>query len=480
MSEVLGKGLALTRDAVAADMRGDLDEALRAYRLAVDLLRQAQTEAQAPEVLAVLPTKIKEYQQRIDALELEITPPGLDLSILERTLPPRPIVEKSVAVSKTQYSPLDLEFYEAQGTAASVSPTSPAPTGSAIGTPTGTPTPAGTGTGTSTGSGTRILSESDPASSSSTSSVDPSQNLLPSKGRVLSSMEEVDPADQPSPAQGVRKVGRRGEIALERALALAKEGRSLDFQKRYPEAFIAYMQSLEYFSDAARHAPVGILTALNEKMAACLTRAEVIKLGLMKQGIKPEVPVVELESEESVNEYHDRVSPTSNIDGRIGITEKTTVSSFWNDKNPYHLSVKIDRNMVPLGGHLTVDVRIVNETAVVTDSIRIYLMQWTTLTDVAANGKKLHRSSSRKINQIYYRDQRKFPLDGHRRYAGRVRYDIPREVEITESDHSASYALEYEVAVQCELVGHKNLGLAFPIRLYPVATSAPEAGNGTS
>eukprot|EP01124_Arcella_intermedia_P015877 TRINITY_DN22437_c0_g1_i1.p1 TRINITY_DN22437_c0_g1~~TRINITY_DN22437_c0_g1_i1.p1 ORF type:complete len:365 (-),score=106.24 TRINITY_DN22437_c0_g1_i1:10-1104(-) len=259
------------------------------------------------------------------------------------------------------------------------------------------------------------------------------------------------------------KTLKRGEASLERALHLANKAKSKDTAKKYIEAFIYYTQALEYFADAAKNAPGGIMVSLNKTMKAYMERAETIKTVLDKYKIVPKVSKPFFPQEEDVSEYHMRMASECQVDGRIGPVTKKLTTSFWNDGRPFFFQVQLKKNIFSPGDEVDIDVVIDNKTGVTIGALRVDVVQFNTTTTIALNGTKKTQTNITIISpQIF---KKAFPLSTGTFKGPIKKYTLPLEMDRTEADSSACFAREFELRVQCEIYYHQNVILPFHIRV---------------
>jgi len=316
----LQKGLKFASDAVQKDTSGNYHEALGLYKSAIGYFKEAQSEDDlSQDIKNILPTKISEYEQRVN--QLQITIEKDQLSILFG--PGDNQITTTSHIQRTQ----------------GLSP--PLPSNEMFSGP--------------------ICYSSDDSHSDSDC-----DDCHSDKGRKI-------------------RPGRRGELSLETALNLVNKAKKKDLSKKYVEAFILYMQALEYLSDAAKHAPGGILVSLNKNMKAYVERAEKIKVILEKYNKVPKYSKPVFPTEESVTEYHLMKAHQSGIDGRIGNPEKKITTNFWNDGRPFIFQVQLNKNDLDIGDTIEINVLLENKTSIEVDSIRVHLNEFITTTTILVN-----------------------------------------------------------------------------------------------
>lgn len=247
-------------------------------------------------------------------------------------------------------------------------------------------------------------------------------------------------------------------------LSLANKAKRKDLSKKYVEAFVLYMQALDYFADAAKHVPGGILVSLNRTMKAYVERAEKIKKTLEKYNKVPKFnkPVFKIED---VTEYHLKQVHEKGIDGRVGTVEKKIMTNFWNDGRPFIFQVQIDKNVVDVGDTIEISILLDNKTSVEVDSIRVHLNEYITNTTILLNGRKQTNCIVNRIGRLHFKEDSKFPMSMSK-FKGKLKYELATTLDGTEADTSACFAREHELSVQCIIPYHQNVVVNFPIRIH--------------
>jgi len=225
------------------------------------------------------------------------------------------------------------------------------------------------------------------------------------------------------------------------------------------------MQALEYFSDAAKHAPGGILVSLNKTMKTYVERAEKIKGILEKYNKVPKYSKPVFSTDESVTEFHLREAHEKGIDGRIGSIERKIITNFWNDSRPFIFQVQINKNVLDIGDIIEISVLLENKTSIEIDSLRVQLNEFITNTTILVNGRKQTNCIVNRLGKLIYREDSKFPMSTGR-FKGKLKYELASCLDPTEADSSACFAREYELSIQSVIPYHTDVALNIPIRIH--------------
>lgn len=313
-------------------------------------------------------------------------------------------------------------------------------------------------------------------------------------------------AESPSAeSKAPRVVGRRGERALEAALREAARAQAAEDTAQSDAdraaALRRYLVALDYFSHTAERmpacsgllcslslcctlpcyttdAPGGVLVSINRSMKALMARAEALKAALLKAGHDarawtPAPDEVRVEPERVLSRWHAERLATRGVDTRLGALTATVNSALWNDSRPdaVRVTLTLERNVlilpsqtdsvtapVPLRVRVGVDLR----ASVRVTALRVSLLQVRSAC-VRVRGP-VTRATRVLVTQLHAHAQR-FPLQGPAEFRGALTLAVPALTEPSECDTSASFALEYEVALSAILAYHDDVTVTVPLRI---------------
>jgi len=105
-----------------------------------------------------------------------------------------------------------------------------------------------------------------------------------------------------------------------------------------------------------------------------------------------------------------------------------------------------------------------NKGTIEVDFVNVFLEQYVTTTVVSV-GKRDVNTKIFPLNITKYREKYGFPR-GTGYYKTHLTYFIKKEVQPTDCDNSACYAVEYKLAIELNVPYHQPVKLLFPIRLF--------------
>jgi tetratricopeptide (TPR) repeat protein len=406
MDSHLQRALQYIKQAVQEDSFGNYANAIQAYNMGIDLLREAQQEETNKEIVDAIGLKLLEYSDRVQIISkaLVTSTPSTTTNSTVKPKTTQPAYRPSEQGAKNSKSDFDAM--------AKV-----------------------------------ILSESD--------------DLLDSKATTKSFSNN---GNKSLLDNSIFHQGRVGESSLETAVHLIVLAKEKDRNKEYVRAFELYTEALEHFSFAAKFVPAGVLPQLNRTMKIYLMRAEKIKIVMDKHGVSPNIKKVQLQEEETVERYHNRRVQECGFDGRVGSLKAQLRTNFWNDASPFMFQATINKNIFSLGESATIKIIIDNLGTIQVDSVMISLEQHITSTNVVAGSKKQVNTRVMAIGTQKYREKHGFPRGGGY-FKNSMDYYIKPETSPTDCDNSAVFATEYKISVELEIPYHNPLKHSFNVRL---------------
>eukprot|EP00028_Trichosphaerium_sp_Am-I-7-wt_P009563 CAMPEP_0168522816 /NCGR_PEP_ID=MMETSP0405-20121227/9571_1 /TAXON_ID=498012 /ORGANISM="Trichosphaerium sp, Strain Am-I-7 wt" /LENGTH=301 /DNA_ID=CAMNT_0008544487 /DNA_START=77 /DNA_END=982 /DNA_ORIENTATION=- len=268
---------------------------------------------------------------------------------------------------------------------------------------------------------------------------------------------------------------------LQQALDLSEQAKELDQKQQYFEAFQTYKQSLDLFKQAfEEETSQRIKASLHKTMQVYVQRAEKIKEYLQDIGQAPpeSESTIELPKQERrvIIERHNFIEGnTAHMDKRIGPIQREVGTSFMFSSTQCDVKVNIGKNITFPGDIFEIELTINNMTGVSINQLRICLQETETSSYMDSNVKRQYKRDVKYIQNVFY--TKGFPLS-RSKYTGVVAYQVPEEVELSDTDNSTSFAREHElVFVFISSSWHKNIKISLPIRIVSELSDNPMQGS---